>query len=143
MSGKKTTPIGKWATTKNREHVGAMALSVAGFFHEEGGINYVQFEMEGLPEVDPLLVVVQRKDRKTAHDLRKEAEAELAALRASEAAQAEELKRLRKAFKDVRENIAQQCDPWKEPALLAVLRIIVDQCDAALAPEAGSVRRKE
>ena len=76
-----TTPVEQWADTQPKQVIGAIALAAAGFFADEGGINYVSFGLEGLPRTGPLEIIIQRKEGKTAHELRGEAESTAASLR--------------------------------------------------------------
>jgi len=49
---------------------------MAEWFREQGGINYVEVEAFH-PETGPLVFTMQRKDGKTPHELRCEAEAQI------------------------------------------------------------------
>ena len=82
--------IEHWANTNHRKVIGSIALAAAGFFHDEGGINYVEFGLEGLPDTGPLVITIQRKDGKTPHELRQEAEDRLRDLENSMACPASE-----------------------------------------------------
>lgn len=52
---------------------------MAEWFREQGGMNYVEVEAFH-PEAGPLVFTMQRKDGKTPHELRREAEATIARL---------------------------------------------------------------
>lgn len=73
--------------------IGALASALAQWFAEQGGPNYAEMQFSTVdPEVGPLILTVQRKDGKTPHELRAEAERDADRLRAERSALEHHLK---------------------------------------------------